>query len=97
MGEALLERALQIDILVQQLRVVAIGVPQRPPRLVEAQAESKRVNLLAHDVSSILSSPSSSKASSPTSARERAWGAEPPRRASRRPQRLFPDAPTRVP
>src|SRR6185295_19723864 len=46
--EALLERPLQRDVLVQQLRVVLVGVPQRLPRLVEAEAESERVNFLTH-------------------------------------------------
>ena len=38
----------QREILVQQLRVVAVGVPARPPGLVEPEPESVRVNLLAH-------------------------------------------------
>src|SRR5262249_7898910 len=52
-GEPLLQALAQREILVQQLRVVAIRVPARPPRLVEAEAESKRVNLLAHSLSFI--------------------------------------------
>src|SRR6185295_19519001 len=51
-GEPLLERRAQLEVLVQQLGVVAIRVPARPPRLVEAEAESERVNLLTHDLSS---------------------------------------------
>src|SRR5215467_7450918 len=49
--EALLQRRPQREILVQQLRVVAIGVPSRAPRLVEPEPESKRVNLLTHNCS----------------------------------------------
>ena len=41
----------QLQILVQQLRVVAVRVPARPPRLVEPEPESERVNLLAHGYS----------------------------------------------
>ena len=41
----------QRQILVQQLRVVAVRVPARPPRLVEPEPESERVNLLAHGYS----------------------------------------------
>src|SRR5439155_18346268 len=47
--EPLLERLPQREILVQQLRVIAVGVPPRPPGLVEPEPESKRVNLLAHN------------------------------------------------
>src|SRR6202035_1427104 len=49
--EPLLERLPQVDVLVQQLRVVSIGVPARAPRLVEPEPESDRVNLLAHKCS----------------------------------------------
>ena len=52
--EALLQRRAQREILVQQLRVVAVRVPARPPGLVEAEAESERMNLLAHSYSSRL-------------------------------------------
>ena len=38
----------------QQLRVVAVRVPARPPRLVEPEPESERVNLLAHGYSFCL-------------------------------------------
>ena len=41
----------QLQVLVQQLRVVAVRVPARPPRLVEPEPESERVNLLAHGYS----------------------------------------------
>ena len=41
----------QRQILVQQLRVVAVRVPARPPRLVEPEPESERVNFLAHGYS----------------------------------------------
>ena len=43
--------ARSVEILVQQLRVVAVRVPARPPRLVEPEPESVRVNLLAHSYS----------------------------------------------
>src|SRR5205814_6433531 len=46
--EALLERPAQLEVLVEQLRVVAVRVPPRPPRLVEPEAESERMNLLTH-------------------------------------------------
>src|SRR5713101_1473620 len=49
--EPLFEHLPQCQVLVQQLRVVAIRVPARPPRLVESKPESKRVNLLAHECS----------------------------------------------
>src|SRR2546425_9051530 len=45
-GEALLQTRAQRQVLVQQLRVVAVRVPTGAPRLVEAEAESKRVNFL---------------------------------------------------
>ena len=43
-----LQRVAQLDVLVQQLRVVAIGVPPRPPGLVEAEPEPVRMNFLTH-------------------------------------------------
>src|SRR4029079_14999533 len=46
--EALLQALAQRQILVQQLRVLTVRVPARTPRLVETEAEPKRVNLLAH-------------------------------------------------
>src|SRR5580765_3779349 len=49
--EALLEVRAQRQLLVQQLGVVAVRVPPRAPRLVESEAESKRMNLLAHGYS----------------------------------------------
>src|SRR6185369_8838083 len=49
--EPLLEGRAQRQILVQQLRVVAVGVPARPPRLVEPEPESDRMNFLAHGYS----------------------------------------------
>src|SRR5262249_62201156 len=49
--EALLERLLQPDVLVQQLRVVLVGVPQGLPCLVDTEPVSERVNLLAHGYS----------------------------------------------
>ena len=52
--EALLQALAQREILVQQLRVLAVRVPARAPRLVEAEAESERVNLLAHSYSFAL-------------------------------------------
>ena len=41
----------QLEILVQQLRVVAVRVPARPPGLVEPEPESERMNLLTHGYS----------------------------------------------
>ena len=49
--EPLLQRRAQREILVQQLRVVAVREPARPPRLVEPEPESERVNFLAHSYS----------------------------------------------
>ena len=49
--EPLLQVCAQRQVLVQQLRVVAVRVPARPPRLVEPEPESERVNLLAHGYS----------------------------------------------
>ena len=43
--EALLQRVAQIEVLVQQLRVVLVGEPARPPRLVEPQPEPVRDEL----------------------------------------------------
>src|SRR6185503_14388749 len=54
--EALLERLAQRQILVQELGVIAIRVPARAPGLVEAEAESKRMNLLTHS-RSLMPSP----------------------------------------
>src|SRR5262245_28571690 len=51
MREPLLQALAQRQVLVQQLRVVAIRVPARPPRLVESETEPERVNLLAHSYS----------------------------------------------
>ena len=44
-------RFAQRQVLVQQLRVVAVAIPARPPRLVEPEPESVRMNLLAHSYS----------------------------------------------
>ena len=41
----------QREILVEELRIVAIRVPARTPGLVEAEPESVGVNLLAHVIS----------------------------------------------
>src|SRR5207247_9139785 len=49
--EPLLQTGAQRQILVQQLRVIAVRVPPRAPRLVEAETESKRVNFLTHSYS----------------------------------------------
>src|SRR5262249_30988483 len=49
--EALLQTLAQRQTLMQQLRVISVRVPARPPRLVESEPESERVNLLAHDYS----------------------------------------------
>ena len=47
-GEPLLQLSPQLDVFVQQLRVVAVRVPPRAPRLVEAEAESVRMDFLTH-------------------------------------------------
>src|SRR5260221_6027821 len=49
--EALLQRGAQLEVLVQQLRVIAVREPPRAPRLVEPEAESERVNFLTHSYS----------------------------------------------
>src|SRR4051794_6686923 len=49
--EPLLQALAQREIFVEQLRVLAVRVPTRTPRLVETEAEPKRVNLLAHGYS----------------------------------------------
>src|SRR6185436_3904376 len=49
--EALLEVLPEGEVLMEQLRVVAVRVPPRAPRFVEAEPESVRVNLLAHVIS----------------------------------------------
>src|SRR6266545_2618736 len=46
--EALLQVLPQGEVLVEQLRVVLVREPARAPGLVEAEAESVRMNLLAH-------------------------------------------------
>jgi hypothetical protein len=46
--EPLLEIGTQRQILVQQLRVVAVGEPARLPRLVEPEPESVRMYFLTH-------------------------------------------------
>ena len=55
---AWLKRALrfvpQIEVLVQQLGVVAVRVPPRPPRLVVAEPEPVWMNLLAHGDTFVL-------------------------------------------
>src|SRR4029077_6681342 len=48
---SLLERRAQRQILVQQLRVIAVRVPTRPPRLVDSETEPDRGNFMAHDYS----------------------------------------------
>ena len=42
----------QLQVLVQQLRVVLVGEPARPPGLVEPEPESVRMNFLTHTYSS---------------------------------------------
>ena len=42
------ERVAQLQVLVQQLRVVLVGEPARAPRLVEPEPESVRMNFLTH-------------------------------------------------
>ena len=43
--EARLQLGAQLEVLVQQLRVVLVGEPARPPGLVEAEPESVRDEL----------------------------------------------------
>src|SRR6185436_10284965 len=47
-GEALLEVLLQEDVLVEEVRVLLLGVPAAAPGLVEAQAETDGVDFLSH-------------------------------------------------
>ena len=47
-AEPLFEIGAQREILVEQLRVIAVGEPARLPRLVEPEPESVRVNFLTH-------------------------------------------------
>src|SRR5260221_1547618 len=49
--EKLMESPAQLQIRVNHFGVIATGLPARPPRLVEAEAKSERVNLLPHDYS----------------------------------------------
>src|SRR3984893_17092994 len=49
--EALFQLATQLHVFVQQVGVVAVGVPARLPRLVVAEAESIRVCFLSHSLS----------------------------------------------
>ena len=51
--EPLLERVAQLQVLVQQLRVVLVGIPARAPRLVEAEPEPVRMNFLTHNSPSL--------------------------------------------
>src|SRR4029077_17512154 len=46
--EAALELTAQLHIFVKQIGVIAVCIPPRPPRLVVAEAETVRVNLLSH-------------------------------------------------
>src|SRR5208283_1784915 len=46
--QALLQFPAQLHILVQQLRVIAVGIPARLPGLVVAQAKPVRVRFLSH-------------------------------------------------
>src|SRR5215467_13704300 len=46
--EPLLERVAQLEILVQELRVVLVGEPARAPGLIEPEPEAVRMNFLAH-------------------------------------------------
>src|SRR4030095_12206277 len=46
--EALLQAVAQLEILVQQLRVVLVGEPARPPGLVEAEPKAVRMDFLTH-------------------------------------------------
>src|SRR5262245_54996825 len=46
--EALLEAVAQLEILVQQLRVVLVGEPARAPGLVEPEPKAVRMDFLTH-------------------------------------------------
>src|SRR5581483_1235558 len=100
--EPLLEHLAQRQIFVQQLRVIAIRVPARPPRLVESQAKSERVNLLPHDLSfasvrqtsTFEATPSPSPADAWRSTIEY-WAWRLAAAASARPRRLQPPPPAR--
>src|SRR5438445_2132957 len=46
--EALFQFAAQLHVFMQQVRIIAIGVPARLPRLVVAEAESVRMCFLSH-------------------------------------------------
>src|SRR5439155_2157177 len=48
--QPVLQLASQLHVFVQQVGVVAVGVPARLPRLVVAEAESVGVRLLSHSV-----------------------------------------------
>src|SRR5687767_4848472 len=47
-GEPLLEVLLELDVLVQQVRVFLLGVPAAPPGLVETEPETDGMDLLTH-------------------------------------------------
>ena len=47
--EARLQRVAQLEIFMQQLRVVLVGEPPRAPGLVEAEPEAVRMNFLSHE------------------------------------------------
>src|SRR5688572_4546778 len=69
--EALLEVLAQRQVLVQQLRVIAVGEPARAPGLVEAEPETVRVNLLAHEY--LLSKPRSARRSRRSRTPDSVW------------------------
>src|SRR6476620_7503951 len=48
MRESRLQRVAQLQVLVEQLRIVLVGEPSRTPRLVESQPESVRMYFLTH-------------------------------------------------
>jgi hypothetical protein len=48
MRETILELAAEFQVLVQELRVVLVGIPARSPGLVEAETKAVRMNLLPH-------------------------------------------------
>src|SRR5919201_5430413 len=47
-AEALLDRAAELGVLLDEVRVVAAGVPLRRPGLRRAEAEPQRVHLMTH-------------------------------------------------
>src|SRR5262249_46980861 len=72
--QATLQLAPQLDVFVQQVGVLTIGVPARLPRLVVAEAKSVWMNFLSHSSPNPTSCPSSELAACQSKLCERgAW------------------------